>query len=141
MLILLIDVCPLVLVDPPIFGEYFVMADKLRINEVIDNLISNAIKFSPIGETIEIGLEKYDDNYGNGKLKFSVKDNGPGLTDNDKKKIFGKFERLSAQPTAGESSSGLGLSIVKQLVELHDGRIWVDSIHGQGAEFIIELSL
>ena len=66
---------------------------------------------------------------------LSVEDQGPGLTDEDKRKLFGRFARLTAQPTGGEASVGLGLSIVKHMVEACGGRIWVDSAPGQGAAF------
>ena len=69
-----------------------------------------------------------------------MRDEGPGLTDEDKGRLFGKFQRLSARPTGGESSTGLGLSIVKQLVELHAGRVWAESDGpGAGARFHVEL--
>ena len=69
------------------------------------------------------------------QAKVSVKDQGPGLSDEDKQKVFGKMQRLSAKPTAGEHSTGLGLFIVKQLVEAHGGEVGVESIHGEGATF------
>jgi signal transduction histidine kinase len=72
-------------------------------------------------------------------VRVEVQDEGPGLTEDDKKKLFGKFARLSAQPTAGENSTGLGLSIVKKLVELQNGNVWCESTYGEGATFIVEL--
>jgi signal transduction histidine kinase len=73
----------------------------------------------------------------NGEIKISVKDEGPGLSVDDKKKLFGKFARLSARPTGDEHSTGLGLSIVKKLVELIGAEINVESELGKGAEFIV----
>jgi len=69
----------------------------------------------------------------------SVRDQGPGLTSDDKSKLFGKFQRLSARPTGGESSTGLGLSIAERLVRKHGGRIWADSEPGRGSTFTVEL--
>jgi signal transduction histidine kinase len=115
-----------------------ILADPVRVQEIIDNLISNAIKYSPVGGSIGITVNSYSDSKGFDFVRFEVSDKGPGLTQEDKKKIFGKFQRLSAQPTGGESSTGLGLSIVKQLVELHNGKIWVESEFGQGSTFIAE---
>jgi signal transduction histidine kinase len=68
-----------------------------------------------------------------------VQDEGQGLSDEDKKKLFGRFAKLSARPTAGEHSTGLGLSIAKNLVEMMNGRIWCESEPERGATFIIEL--
>ncbi|MDQ1266772.1 MAG: hypothetical protein QG635_1924 [Bacteroidota bacterium] len=113
---------------------YIIDADGLKIREAIENLVSNAIKYSPFDTKIEVKLEKIDD-----KIILSVKDEGPGFTPDDMTKLFCKFQRLSALPTAGESSTGLGLYIAKQIVELHDGSIWVESEHGFGSKFIIEL--
>ncbi|MNY61241.1 Sensor protein SrrB [compost metagenome] len=73
---------------------------------------------------------------------IEVRDEGPGLTEEDKKQLFQRFTRLSAQPTGGEHSTGLGLSIVKVLVEAHGGRIFVESEDTKrGARFIVELPL
>lgn len=114
-----------------------VNVDVERIKEVIDNLIGNAIKYSPHEKTIRATVSK--DKHGN--VHFSVQDEGQGLTEDDLKKLFGKFQRLSAKPTGGESSTGLGLSIVKQLVELHGGKIWAESEgKNKGATFTVELS-
>lgn len=108
--------------------------DRLLIMQVLDNLISNAVKFSPIGKSIEVSIVDKPESIG-----FSVKDNGPGLSEQDKLKMFKKFAKLSATPTAGEHSTGLGLSIAKKIIEMLGGEIIVNSEVGHGAEFIIVL--
>ena len=104
------------------------------LKRVLDNLISNAIKFSPQGKTVQIGVEV------NGHIEFFVRDEGPGISEEDKAKLFRKFQRLSAKPTGGEASTGLGLSIVKNLVDKMGGTIKVESELGQGTEFRVCLS-
>jgi signal transduction histidine kinase len=80
------------------------------------------------------------ENRAGAEVCIAVKDEGQGLTADDMKKLFGKFQRLSAQPTDGESSTGLGLSIVKQIVELHGGQVWAESEgKGKGATFFVKL--
>lgn len=106
-------------------------------SQVLDNLISNAVKFSPSGTEVVVKVGITADNL----VRISVSDQGPGLTADDQAKLFGKFMRLSAQPTGGEHSTGLGLSIVKKLVEAMSGRIWCESEPGCGAAFIVELPL
>jgi len=113
---------------------YGAEVDPSKIRETFENLISNAIKYSPFNKEIVIGLEKRND-----LIRFSVRDQGPGFTDEDKTKIFGKFQRLSARPTAGESSTGLGLYIVNKIIQLHNGKIWLESEYGEGSTFFIEL--
>jgi two-component system, sensor histidine kinase and response regulator len=68
-----------------------------------------------------------------------IQDEGPGISQDDMKKLFGKFARLSARPTGGEHSTGLGLSIVKKMVEAMNGNVWCESELGKGATFIVEL--
>ncbi len=117
--------------------------DAERIREVFDNLVSNAIKYSPMGKTIWVRIFR-DTSITDGMpvVRFSVRDEGQGLTEDDMKKLFGRFQRLSAMPTGGESSTGLGLSIAKQLVELHDGKLWAESEgKNKGATFIAELPI
>lgn len=115
--------------------------DPERMDEVVDNLISNAIKFSPPGRGIFVRVKRTPG--GNARrevVRIEVEDEGPGLTEEDQQHLFGQFQRLSAQPTGGETSTGLGLSVVRQLVELHGGRVWAESNGpGTGATFIVEL--
>lgn len=119
----------------------FIMSDSIRLHEIIDNLVSNAIKYSPMGKTITIKTLLPEENGKKEIIRLIVKDEGPGLNDDDMKKIFGQFQKLSARPTAGEASSGLGLSIVKKLVELHNAGIYVESEVGKGSSFIVEFKL
>jgi signal transduction histidine kinase/CheY-like chemotaxis protein len=109
--------------------------DQDRLREAIDNLLSNAIKYSPIGGAIEIVLSRE----GSDAL-CRVRDYGPGLSPEDASRVFGRFQRLSAKPTAGEPSTGLGLSIVKRIAELHGGRIAARS-EGAGTGSTFELAL
>lgn len=106
--------------------------DPEYLARIMDNLISNAIKFSPRNSLIIISAEKT-----NGFYVIEVKDHGPGFSPNDKKHLYQKFKKLSARPTAGESSNGLGLAIVKILVDRLDGIIELNSTPGLGSEFTI----
>jgi len=117
-------------------GDYVVKADSLYLFEIFENLISNAIKFSMTGKQVEISLQRYQTS-----IRVAVKDNGPGLTNDDKQNLFKKYQRLSARPTAGEASVGLGLSIVKKYVEIMNGNVWCESLAGQGATFIVEFPI
>ncbi len=111
--------------------------DVERMREVFENLVSNAIKYSPKGKRIQVSMRREGE-----MVCVAVKDEGQGLTEADKEKLFGKFQRLSARPTGGESSTGLGLSIVKQLVELHGGKVWAESDgKDKGATFFVELPI
>ncbi|MCS6807232.1 MAG: ATP-binding protein [Bacteroidota bacterium] len=114
-----------------------VAADSVAFTQVVDNLLSNAIKYSPLGKSITVGIESLDHNPTS--IRLFVQDEGPGISSEDMKKLFTKFTRLSAQPTAGEHSTGLGLSIVKRLVEAMHGRVWCESELGKGAKFLVEL--
>lgn len=117
--------------------------DAERIREVFDNLVSNAIKYSPIGKTIWIRIFRtLSSNEQLPVVRFTVRDEGQGLTEDDMNKLFGRFQRLSAKPTGGESSTGLGLAIVKQLIDLHNGKVWAESEgKDKGTTFIVELPI
>jgi signal transduction histidine kinase len=106
--------------------------DLQALRRILENLLSNAIKFSYNHSKIYISLME-DAN----KLIIQIRDQGQGISVEDQKKLFQKFNRLSSRPTGGESSTGLGLSIVKSLVEKMQGEILVNSQLGQGAEFIV----
>ncbi len=110
-------------------------ADVQRMQELIDNLVSNAIKYSSPGSRAWVSVVRSSPE----SIRISVRDEGPGLTPEDMQKLFGKFQKLSARPTGGESSTGLGLAIAKTIVELHGGRIWAESKPGCGATFFVDL--
>ena len=112
-----------------------VRADRDMLHRVLDNLLSNAIKFSQPNTQVLICAAPVD----GGGVRIAVADEGPGLTAGDHKRMFTKFGRLSAKPTANEHSTGLGLSIVKKLLEMMGGTVRCESIHGSGSKFIIEL--
>jgi K+-sensing histidine kinase KdpD len=114
-----------------------VVYDKTILDKVISNLISNAIKYSPKNTQIKIYTELFSN-----KLKLVVKDQGLGLTEEDKEKLFGEFQTLSARPTAGESSSGLGLFVARKLVNQIGGEIYAESEgRNRGSAFSLELQL
>ncbi len=111
------------------------MCDTDRIREAIDNLISNAIKYSPMGGRIDVAVE-----HEGGDTIVRISDEGAGLSPEDLGRLFGRFQRLSAKPTAGESSTGLGLSIVKRIIDMHGGEVIAESEGpGKGSTFTITL--
>ena len=113
-------------------------ADKNATMQVLDNLLSNAIKFSPADRPVVVSVLS-GTNGSREKISVEVRDAGPGLSEEDQRKLYGKFVRLSAQPTAGESSNGLGLSIVKRLAEEMGGELTCRSKLGEGATFALSL--
>lgn len=126
-----------------------VNGDATRLQQVMDNLVSNAIKYSPYSKRIWISTKvirttilQGDTAKEQDMVRFEIRDEGPGLTDDDKQKLFGHFQRLSAKPTGGESSTGVGLSITKTIIDLHDGFIRAESEgEGKGTSFIVEIPL
>ncbi len=107
-------------------------ADKMK--QVIDNLLSNAAKYSPPGSTITVELHARD-----GQCGFSVLDQGPGIPEKERGKLFKDFGRLSTVPTAGETSTGLGLAICRKIVEAHRGTIAAENLPGGGCAFRVTL--
>ncbi len=108
--------------------------DKSYLSRIVSNLVSNAIKFSPRDKTIFVSLKENTSH-----IEMTVRDEGPGLSEDDKSKLFKKFQRLSAKPTGDESSTGLGLAIVKLLVDKLNGTISVKSKVNTGCSFIVGL--
>lgn len=108
--------------------EHFFDAGKIA--QVVDNLLSNAIKFSPHNSSVFIGLEKSDE-----EVTVSIRDEGPGIPEEDQSRIFGEFQVSTPVPTGGEKSTGLGLAIAKRIVEAHQGSLGVRSRPGHGALF------
>ncbi|MBU2506973.1 MAG: HAMP domain-containing protein [Bacteroidetes bacterium] len=111
-------------------NTYNVYCDISATEQIIDNIISNAIKFSGNGKNIFISISA-----NNANIIISIKDEGPGFTEKDRENLYRKFAKLSARPTAGENSTGLGLSIVKKLADLMNVEIECISEHGIGTEF------
>ncbi len=111
-----------------------VYADPVRLIQVLDNFISNAVKYSPMESLIVVTAERQDDSW-----QVAVRDQGPGLTAEDRAKLFQEFSTLSARPTGGEKSVGLGLAIARQVVLAQGGSIGVDSVPGEGATFWFRL--
>ena len=113
-----------------------ITTDHDALVRILDNIISNAIKFSRPGKTVTVAVatEKTC-------LRFEMKDEGPGIRLEERHKLFRKFQKLSARPTDGESSTGLGLSIVKDLVDLLNGTIEIESEYGKGTNVIVRLPL
>ncbi len=116
--------------------QYFALVDENSLRQILDNLISNAVKYSPHGKHIIVGISKDEK-----RVRCEIQDEGPGLTEQDQQKLFGKFTRLTPQPTGDEHSTGLGLFIVKKLVQAMNGKVWCESELGQGAIFIVEFPI
>ncbi len=108
---------------------------------ILDNLVSNAVKFSPVGSTINVSVRRIPVEGDPTSILLSVRDQGPGLTASDLDRLFTAYGKASPQPTLGEDSTGLGLLIVKREVELLNGRVWCESIAGSGATFYVELPI
>jgi signal transduction histidine kinase len=120
-----------------------IKVDKNSLHEILENVVSNSVKYSPkeksiwvrafvaTGKALQFPTTLSNQEY----YVVSVKDEGPGISVEDQKKLFSKFGKLSAKPTGGESSTGLGLSIVKKLAEMMQGHVWCESTFGEGATF------
>jgi signal transduction histidine kinase len=113
-----------------------IIGDPRRLTEVFQNLLSNAIKFTERGKHIYVSTKTTPR-----ELVISIKDEGQGIPSHELPKLFKSFERISTKATEGEASTGLGLSIVKKLIELHDGSVHVESEIGKGSTFTVQLPL
>ena len=111
-----------------------VLADVTHVGQILDNYLSNALKYSPSDTTVTVSLTGEET-----QVRVLIKDQGPGLTAEDLGRAFGEYARLSARPTAGEASVGLGLSLVKRMAEAMGGAVGVESVHGEGATFWLAL--
>ena len=114
---------------PPVLA---ILCDADRMREAVDNLVSNAVKYSRIGGQIAVDIIEDA-----GRAVIRIADEGPGLSPEDVARLFGRFQRLSARPTGGESSTGLGLSIVKRIIDLHGGTVTVETTGPRGTTFMV----
>lgn len=110
--------------------------DPAKMRQVVDNLLSNAVKYSPPGSAIAVALTC---DPASGCLAFAVQDQGPGIPAAEKHRLFRDFSRLSAQPTGGEKSTGLGLAICRKIIEAHGGSITAENLPDRGCEFRVTL--
>jgi signal transduction histidine kinase len=110
------------------------LADHARLEQALNNLVTNAIKYSPRDTVISLWSDVRD-----GRVRLNVADQGPGIPAGERDKLFKEFSQLSTRPTAGEASSGLGLWIVKQMVNLQGGAVGVDCPQDGGSIFWIDL--
>ena len=114
--------------------KFHTVFDKDKVERILINLLSNAIKFSPSNKNVTVIAV----DLGNA-IEISIEDEGPGINAEDQLKLYQKFQKLTAKPTGGESSTGLGLSIVKTMVEKMKGKIHYQSEDGKGAKFVVNL--
>lgn len=110
-------------------------SDKITLNRIVENLLSNALKFTPPEKNIFVNLVQNGENF-----ELTVIDEGPGISLEDQQKLFVKYQRLSARPTGGESSTGLGLYLVKNMAEKINGHVSYEGNLGQGSQFKISLT-
>ena len=111
-----------------------VVGDEVRLQEAMKNLVNNALKYSPHGETVEVRVTRSEET-----VRFSVSDSGPGLEEDDLDRLFKPFQRLAQQPTDGEVSLGLGLYLVKEIIGRHEGEVDVETTRGEGSTFTLIL--
>ena len=116
-------------------GVDVIVADQLRIKQVILNLITNAVKFTPDGGRVEVRAREFE-----GRLEVTVRDTGIGIAPEDREKIFESFQ-TGGRDAKAEEGTGLGLTLSRKIVELHGGRIWVESEVGRGSTFGFTLPL
>ncbi|MBW4564095.1 MAG: response regulator [Mojavia pulchra JT2-VF2] len=111
-------------------------ADPDRIVQTLTNLLSNAIKFSSAGDTVWLGVEKKDN-----EVLWTIKDNGRGIPTDKLDSIFERFQQVDSSDSRNHDGTGLGLAICKSIVQQHGGRIWVESVLGEGSSFYFTLPI
>lgn len=116
--------------------ECKLLVNKRALLQILDNLLSNAIKYSPYGKTVHVRFIKQQD-----VMRCEIQDEGIGISPEEQQKLFNKFSRLTPRPTGNESATGLGLFIVKKLVETMNGQVTCDSTLGKGTTFIVSFPL
>ncbi len=120
-------------IDQHLKDGCLIESDQNAVIQIIDNILSNAIKYSPVGKTVSVSTYCLD-NY----FHAEISDQGPGISPEDQKKLFKKFARLSAKPTANENSTGLGLSIARKYADIINAEIICRSAIGTGTSFVIK---
>jgi signal transduction histidine kinase len=109
------------------------LGDERRIAQVLMNLLGNAIKFTETGE-LKVGATRAE-----GEFLVAVSDTGPGIAESDQQRIFEEFQQVDSSSTRAKGGTGLGLAITKRIVEMHGGKLWVESVLGQGSTFFFSV--
>jgi len=117
-------------------ADVTIVADQRKVKQILFNLISNAVKFTSAGGSIDVSAARDGD-----FVEVTVADNGLGVKDEDIPKLFHPFTQLESVYTKQYEGTGLGLALTRQLVELHGGRVWVKSVFGTGSRFSFTIPL
>ena len=120
--------------DPRRSADVVCVVDPAALRQILLNLLDNAVKYGPLGQTVTITLRRVGD-----RVRIMVDDEGPGIPSDERDRVWEPYRRLESAVTAAVAGSGIGLSVVAQLVAMHGGRAWVDSAPGKGARFVVEL--
>jgi signal transduction histidine kinase len=123
-----------VVLQTALANDVVCVVDPAAFRQILLNLLDNAVKYGPIGQTVTITLRRAGD-----RAQIIVDDEGPGIPTEDRDRVWEPYQRLDSAVTAAVAGSGIGLSVVAQLVALHNGRAWIDSAPGKGARFIVEV--
>jgi signal transduction histidine kinase len=115
-------------------ADLYITADKRKLKQIMFNLLSNAVKFTAAGGRVDVSADKIGD-----CIKISVVDTGIGIREEDVPKIFQAFKQLGSVYTKEYEGTGLGLALTRKLVEMHGGRVWVESMFGRGSSFIFTI--
>ena len=117
-------------------SDVTLLCHSQHLEQLVDNLLSNAVKYSPPGSTVTVLVNR---DASQSACIFSFRDEGPGIPENERDKLFKDFGRLSVQPTGGEKRTGLGLAICRQIVEAHKGTIEARNLPQRGCDFRVTL--
>jgi signal transduction histidine kinase len=123
-----------VVVQTALENDVVCVVDPAALRQILLNLLDNAVKYGPLGQTVTITLRRVND-----RARIMVDDEGPGIPAEERQRVWEPYQRLESAVAAAVAGSGIGLSVVAQLVALHGGRAWVESAPGHGARFIVEL--
>ena len=123
-------------IDSRVGDEWVLRADRIRIKQILYNLLTNAVKFTPEGGHVSIEASRKD-----AFVRFCINDTGIGIPPDEQQMIFEEFHQVGGKTKSSNQGTGLGLTITKRLVELHGGRISVDSAYSQGSSFSFTIPL